>query len=452
MQILNSGSFINLDNREKIEQLIFTAKQVAHAALETEGFVNKDENNRQLALEIWQGAEYMCRDHEEANIKNIFVKNFLEQLRELKGASETPSKLSENVGEKIENNVPHEDKVDAVPKSVEQPKQSDEFLGFVSHTESTGQGSEPLTVIAGANETDKNESETCENAINENDSIENRSAVGMETFASAPTGNEVNAVVHNVSDDLPAAIAFENDELRNKTVNKSNEFNLSNAPVADEADDVIQSEANEGSTISAITLPEKEPYQFDKCTVTATIQLLPTNLGTVMRKAVLSVRTHNFAPQISIVELENGGKAEELAPALAKVLEDYRNNLPVKVMDKLKKEKPVAKRQSSASKTTPATVNKIIAQTVTSTNTIAESATTNRETVNEPAVANYNAPKVQNVAVADNANAVSMTGVAAKIVSNTSTLTKPSLTTSNKKTNSQASKATDNLQGSLFGF
>ena len=32
MEILNSGSFITLDGREKIEQLIFTAKELAKAA------------------------------------------------------------------------------------------------------------------------------------------------------------------------------------------------------------------------------------------------------------------------------------------------------------------------------------------------------------------------------------------------------------------------------------
>ena len=82
MQILSSGSFINLENREKIEQLIFTAKELANAASQTQGFVNAGTTNQRLALEMWQGAEYMCRDHEEATIKNIFLSNFLEGLRD----------------------------------------------------------------------------------------------------------------------------------------------------------------------------------------------------------------------------------------------------------------------------------------------------------------------------------------------------------------------------------
>ena len=69
MQILSSGSFINTDNQEKIEQLIFTAKEIADAAVKTDGFVNDEENNKRLALDIWQGAEYICRDEEETQIK-----------------------------------------------------------------------------------------------------------------------------------------------------------------------------------------------------------------------------------------------------------------------------------------------------------------------------------------------------------------------------------------------
>ena len=82
MQILSSGSFINLENREKIEQLIFTARELANAASQAEGFVNAGPSNGRLGVEMWQGAEYMCRDHEEATIKNIFLSNFLERLRD----------------------------------------------------------------------------------------------------------------------------------------------------------------------------------------------------------------------------------------------------------------------------------------------------------------------------------------------------------------------------------
>ena len=83
MEILSSGSFITLDGREKIEQLIFTAKELAKAASQSEGFVNAGPSNQSLALEMWRGTEYMCRGHEEATIKNIFLSNFLQNLREI---------------------------------------------------------------------------------------------------------------------------------------------------------------------------------------------------------------------------------------------------------------------------------------------------------------------------------------------------------------------------------
>ena len=45
MQILSSGSFINLETREKIEQLIFTARELANAASQTLAVVPSMSNN-----------------------------------------------------------------------------------------------------------------------------------------------------------------------------------------------------------------------------------------------------------------------------------------------------------------------------------------------------------------------------------------------------------------------
>ena len=83
MEILNSGSFVPLDNREKIEQLIFTAKTLATELSRTEGFRGSGPTNHQLGLEMWKGAEYMCRAHEEATIRNLFLSKFLEKLRDI---------------------------------------------------------------------------------------------------------------------------------------------------------------------------------------------------------------------------------------------------------------------------------------------------------------------------------------------------------------------------------
>jgi hypothetical protein len=43
MQVLTSGSLVNLDNQEKVERLIFTAKEIAAAAAGADGFNNEEE-------------------------------------------------------------------------------------------------------------------------------------------------------------------------------------------------------------------------------------------------------------------------------------------------------------------------------------------------------------------------------------------------------------------------
>ena len=105
-------------------------------------------------------------------------------------------------------------------------------------------------------------------------------------------------------------------------------------------------EVEEKAVVERLQLPEKEPYQFNKCTVTATIQLLPVEENSHSRKAVLSVKTHDFTPQISLVELFGNNLTTALAPELEKVLAKYQADLPLKVMDKMKKEKTAAKRNT----------------------------------------------------------------------------------------------------------
>src|SRR5690606_16571469 len=83
MEILNSGSFIPLDNRERIEQLIFTARTLAEEVSRNDGFQSSGQSNQQIGLELWNGAQYMTRSHEEVTVRNIFLSKFLERLREI---------------------------------------------------------------------------------------------------------------------------------------------------------------------------------------------------------------------------------------------------------------------------------------------------------------------------------------------------------------------------------
>ena len=303
MEILNSGSFINLENQEKIEQLKFTAAELANAALATEGFAGDEESGRRLALEFWQGLEYMCRDTEETAIKNIFLNHFLDCLRnarpiQRRATIELSQDSTQIVTQPIDNEI----------------KPEDEFLGVVETTEND------LIQI----QADETSIQMKDFSILENDSFQER---------------EVKTTIDAASESAESNSSLEGEKPENVMPEQEKTFETK-------------------TTVSHLSFPEKEPYQFSKCTVTTTIQLLPAgDDGATSRKAVLSVRTHDFAPQISLVELAGNNLTAELAPELEKVLAKYRSDLPAKVMDKLKKEKTAAKKTAPKSTSEVKTVS-----------------------------------------------------------------------------------------------
>lgn len=299
MEILSAGAFINLENQEKIEQLKFTAAELANAALATEGFAGDEESGKRLALEFWQGLEYMCRETEELAVKNIFTNHFLDRLRNARliqptATIELPPDQAQIVTQPIDDDI----------------KPVDEFLGVVETTDN-----EMIQT-----EADETSIQTKDFSILENDSSQER-------------------------------------EVRTTENNSSESVENQSSPAEEQPEKVAQAQEKSVQTkraVSNLALPEKEPYQWGKCTVTATIQLLPeSNDGAISRKAVLSVRTHNFAPQISLVQLAGNNLTAELASELEKVLAKYQSDLPAKVMDKLKKEKTTAK------KTTPKSTSEV---------------------------------------------------------------------------------------------
>lgn len=413
MQILNGGSFVNLDSAEKVEQLIFTAKQIAQTATETEGFVNDEATNRQIALDIWQGAEYMTREHEEAQVKNIFVKNFIEELRELKNANQPSDEFAPKAVITVENDS--EAQINEPVNSVVETDERDEFLGFVAPTE-TEERASAAALIDTSPIIVRQETENQTEDFNTNSSeseMTSRSEATMEFESESVAGNSPEEPSPTTENEISA---------------ESSPVNSSPIQTVENSDEGKTSEAVK-EPVEAIALPEKEPYQFDKCTVTATIQLLPVETDAARRKVVLSVRTHDFAPQISVVETEKEFNGAEILPALEKAFEIYRSNLPLKVMDKLKREKSGAKRQSSASKTTTNTVKDAV--------TTAESSA---QTNNTNAVSVVATPKNETDKAI--ANVVS---IAANIE------VKPAAVSNNKSVNPKVRKA-DDAQPSLFGF
>ena len=310
MEILNSGSFVPLDNREKIEQLIFTARTLAAEVGRNEGFKSSGQSNQQIGLELWNGAEYMTRSHEEVTIRNIFLSKFLEGLREVE------REPANHVAVATRPTIPLEERnntsntiVSPVTQievgSGESDVQQDEFLGVVE--------SEPST------EDRPSYSNECSPEFE--DEIAGMIADDRETEVVSVTASE-------------------------EAVHPSEENS------GDPADVVPLSEDH---SIKSVVLAEKEPYNFDSCTVTAVIQLLPETNG--VRDCVLSVRSHDFAPQIVFSNIAGEASRTDLSARLFDALDQYRTALPGLAAEKLKKEKPSTKKRATKLGDTNVTVN-----------------------------------------------------------------------------------------------
>lgn len=404
MQILTSGSFVNLDNQEKIDALVYTAKAIADSAVQTDGFQSDEENNKRLALEIWQGADYMTREHERARMQNIFVGNFLDRLSEIApaaAATNEPSETSETAATEIS------------PSETDESK--DEFLGFVT-TENEGLevgDADQISPNAEASESDENLSSDVETADEFQEELAEPETTQSAEILTAETSVE-SAIAGSPESETDQSEIVESVEPKRETENK--------------IPDASQTEKSEKPAIAAISLPEKEPYRWDDCTVTAMVQLLPTDGG--KRRAVVSVRTHDFAPQISVIEFEGAATPDKLAPMLSAAFERYKTDLPVKVMDKMKREKTTSKKQASSksnveTKATPGSAKP----------------SAEKPTQNAVKAVEKSMPKSANT-VADSAAPVGTAATPA------TSATSSNLAKSSAKTN----KAETSAQGSLFDF
>ncbi len=342
MDILNSGSFVPLDNREKIEQLKFTAKTLATEVSRTEGFQSSGPTNHQLGLEMWKGAEYVCRAHEEANIRNLFLSKFLETLRDIeRQTSVKPNPVQAQVvnpptarpPDPIQTQVVTTPATPAHPSPVIVPappphETRDEYLGVISQDEGivTKRQSYADECVP------EWEAEIAETNTG-SETVEVTSAAAVESKAGEPKvlmpsedrEAEESVVVEGVDTNDPESGSMEEPVDREVTAE---------SPTPEIA-----------AGIDSIVLSEMEPYNFDSCTVTSVIQLLPTNGG--IRKCVVSVRSHDFAPQITISDLSNGDVHEGMKQCLETALGRYRTNLPVLAAEKVKKQKPASKKRTS---------------------------------------------------------------------------------------------------------
>ena len=337
MEILNSGSFIPLDNRERIEQLIFTAQTLAIEVSRNEGFEKSGQTNQQIGLELWNGAEYMTRSHEEVTIRNIFLSKFLERLREIErdqgrqaptavGASNRPLKEVSVTPVQV-----------ASPRTQLEPESqsesaSDEFLGVIDDTpdsrsyadECVPECEEEIVSILNSKDA-RTVTEKVSEAMPGHDSTDKigHPSEAVESVAPTPTRN---ASGLGIIESAPEA---------------QEEHSSSGEPETTEA----ETEISDKHPVNSVVISEQEPFNFDACTITAVIQLLPEVNS--RRDCVVSVRSHDFAPQIVFTATNCESRFTDLLAHLSSALEQYRTSLPVLAAEKMKKEKSQTKKRVS---------------------------------------------------------------------------------------------------------
>ena len=343
MEILNSGSFIPLDNRERIEQLIFTARTLAEEVSRNDGFQSSGQSNQQIGLELWNGAQYMTRSHEEVTVRNIFLSKFLERLREIEReppkspvVTIAPPMPPVKTSSTSDTAVPPATQIDV--ESSDLPVQQDEFLGVFDSEDQTEERP------SYANECIPE----CEDEI-------------ASILSSAGTSNVVDLdgeqseernyrIPTEARGEVGESIAKADSETRaddgeidiDSVVEDEKQIQLSVASSGTQGE--VEPIVGEHS-VKPVILSEQEPYNFDSCTVTAVIQLLPEANG--VRDCVLSVRSHNFAPQILFSNITDESGRSDLSAQLSDALDQYRNVLPGLAAEKLKKEKSPSKKRAS---------------------------------------------------------------------------------------------------------
>ena len=310
MEILNKGSFVPLDNRERIGQMIFTAKSFAAEIAKNAGFQNNGSNNQQLALEIWKGSEYMTRAHEEATIKNLFLSNFLKELGE--AVQETNGKPGSASQQTATTPLEKETLMSESTGEIAKAGSDNEFLGVVS-PDDPARSETPRASYA---DECKPESE-----------------------------DEIVEMINSSAEEIPAS---QTGKLAVHETPQTTEASTTESEPAVQT--VVEGQP---SQVEPIVLAENEPFNFDSCTITAVIQLLPISDGS--RKCVVSVRSHDFLPLINIDRLTAGRIRDEVKISLENALIKYRSELPALAAEKVKKDaqanKKAASKSSGASKT-----------------------------------------------------------------------------------------------------
>lgn len=351
MDILNSGSFVPLDNKERMEQLAFTAKTLAMEVSRAEGFQNSGPSNHQLGLEMWKGAEYVCRAHEEANIKNIFLSKFLETLRGIERQSAVQPRPTQTQVIDSPTVRPPDQVHPLVTTTTVATPPGPVALSAPSHSPDLALPQEPeepadeyLGVVSDYNEIETKRPSYSDECVPECDADIEVIVDRLDAEHPEPRSNEHSDPIGTGSEQTEVVATANASPGKDEPDNPPPAERNVLTEVLEEEIHTAPRDSPEPCPIEPIVLAEKEAYNFDGCTVTAVVQLLPEAEG--VRKCVVSVRTHDFTPSVAIVDVTTADVLSQISGALGLVFEQYRNELPARTAEKLKKEKPAAKKAS----------------------------------------------------------------------------------------------------------
>lgn len=321
MQTLTAGSFLNLENASTIEALKFTARLLAE---HTANVVSENLNAHQLenlANSLWDKAGYVTRETERRRLQQIFVENFSERLREIKPFSTS--------AEKSVFETPPADSVKQFAPAIEGEK--DEFLGIVKTDEPFAK-----EMVAETETPFENLGEEIEQPV---------AQTSVEIALDAPNlENHSNVVeppnLENQVADL--VVQTELSEVENSKTAKTEEVTVT-------PDSKLQTEAIAGKS-STNTPHNKEPFEFEKCTISLNLTLLPVENGQTTRKVIVGAVSHNLPPEIDFLEIVESGDLANIADLVREKLGRFRQTLPVKYIEQLRTAKLKSAKSGGATK------------------------------------------------------------------------------------------------------
>ncbi|MBK6588046.1 MAG: hypothetical protein IPG22_07110 [Acidobacteria bacterium] len=253
----------------------------------------------------------MTRSHEEVTIRNIFLSKFLERLREIERETVqlSSSPIPPSIPAAVETTVPTNSAIFTEPQTHIQTESTveakDEFLGIVDSEESVQERP------SYANEC-KPECE--EEIVSMLDSA--------EAFSNVEPPDEARVEHNSVP---PPILNLEVEESQeHDAVKSASEVESDPEPTRsiESLDDSVSDRNDTEQSVRSVVLSEKEPYNFDACTITVVIQLLPESNGS--RDSVVSVRSHGFAPQIAFVNRCNESGEFNLSDPISAALDEYQ--------------------------------------------------------------------------------------------------------------------------------